>query len=252
VQPARAVFLPGAVLPASAAYGPLVEALGADVEAVVKDLELYADDEPPADYGLDHELDGVLRETDRRGWERFHLVGYSGGGAVALAFVARYPERLLSLGLLEPAWAGNWEHGPAERAFWSTSGELESLSPDELMDAFARFQLKPGVEPPPPPPGESPPWLAKRPAGIRALIRAFETSELDRDALSRFSGPVYFARGGLSADSWKEMADRLSRVFPVFEVEVFDQRHHFDPPHRVEPDRIARALRALWARAETG
>lgn len=32
--------------------------------------------------------------------------GYSGGGASALALAAAHPSRLLSLGLLEPAWAG--------------------------------------------------------------------------------------------------------------------------------------------------
>jgi hypothetical protein len=26
-------------------------------------------------------------------------------------------------------------------------------------------------------------------------------------------------------------------------------RHHFDPPHRVEPDRLAESLKALWSRA---
>jgi pimeloyl-ACP methyl ester carboxylesterase len=102
----RALLLPGVVLPAALAYGALIGALGDDVDAVAKELELYAAPEPPADYSLDHEVAGVLREADARGWERFHLVGYSGGGAAALAVAARHPERLSSLALLEPAWAG--------------------------------------------------------------------------------------------------------------------------------------------------
>jgi len=32
---------------------------------------------------------------------------------------------------------------------------------------------------------------------------------------------------------------------------VFEERHHFDPPHRIEPEKLARSLRALWERAET-
>lgn len=30
-----------------------------------------------------------------------------------------------------------------------------------------------------------------------------------------------------------------------------DDRHHFDPPHRIEPARVAAALRDLWTRAES-
>jgi hypothetical protein len=37
-------------------------------------------------------------------------------------------------------------------------------------------------------------------------------------------------------------------VFPDFTLDVFAERHHFDPPHRVEPERLAGSLRAIWAR----
>ena len=40
-----------------------------------------------------------------------------------------------------------------------------------------------------------------------------------------------------------EIATRLGTVFPDFELEVFDDRHHFDPPHRIEPARLATSLR---------
>src|SRR5688572_31954699 len=126
-EPFRVILLPGVVLPAELAYGALLGVLGAEVEAVAKDLELYATDEPPPDYSLDDEIAGVLREADARGWDRFHLVGYSGGGAAAVAFAARHPERLLSLALLEPAWAGNWELSPAARVLEREYERLDSL-----------------------------------------------------------------------------------------------------------------------------
>jgi len=84
----RAIFLPGSVLPAEPAYGALLAALGSETELVAKDLEVYAGAEPPGDYSLDTEVAGVLREADTRGWKQFHLAGYSGGGAAALAFTA--------------------------------------------------------------------------------------------------------------------------------------------------------------------
>jgi hypothetical protein len=46
------------------------------------------------------------------------------------------------------------------------------------------------------------------------------------------------------------MAERAGEIFPDFTLEVFEERHHFDPPHRIEPERTARALRSHWARAD--
>lgn len=247
----RVILLPGIVLPAETAYGALIGELGPDVEAVAKDLEVYASSEPPEDYGLELEVAGVLREADARGWERFHLVGYSGGGAASLAFASARPDRLASLALLEPAWAGDWDLSPAERAVWLEHDRLARLPDGELMPAFVRFGLKPRVPVPEPPPGEPPAWMAKRPAGIRAIRRAFERGAIDREALRRFDRPVYFALGALSnPDQYEEIAKRLSGVFRDFELEVFDERHHFDPPHRIEPERLARSLERLWRRAE--
>lgn len=245
------MLLPGIVLPAEPAYGALIEALGPDVEAVAKDLEVYATPEPPQDYSLEVEIEGVLREADAHGWARFHLVGYSGGGAASLALAAARAERLASLALLEPAWAGNRDLSPAEKALWVQFDRLEGLPVEQFMSTFMRLGLKPGVPLPAPPPGDPPPWMAKRPAGIRAIQGAFKRSDIDGEALRHFDRPVYFALGALSnPDQYGEIAKRLSGVFPDFELEVFDERHHFDPPHRIEPERLANSLKKLWDRAE--
>jgi pimeloyl-ACP methyl ester carboxylesterase len=243
-------LLPGIVRPAKETYSPLIAALGPDVEAVPKELEIYETPEPPEDYSLDLEVAGLVREADARGWERFHLVGYSGGGAAALACAAAEAARLATLALIEPAWAGNWDLSPAEAAVWREYDGLAGLPAGELLPAFTRVQLKPGVPLPAPPSGDPPPWMATRPAGIRAITRAFKRSDIDRDALRRFDRPVYYALGGLSnPDQYEEIAERLSRVFPDFELEVFEERHHFDPAHRAEPERLASSLKALWRRA---
>jgi pimeloyl-ACP methyl ester carboxylesterase len=251
MTPPQVILLPGSVLPAELAYGSLVAALGSDADVVMKELEVYATAEAPPDYTLDLEVGGVLREADARGWERFHLVGYSGGGAAALAVAARHSERLSSLALLEPAWAGRWDLNPAEQAVWREYDRLETLPPDRFMRRFMRLNVKAGVELPSPPSGDPPPWMTKRPGGIRAFMQTFRTYDLDRDALARFDRPVYFALGGLSnPDQFGEIATRLSGVFPDFHLEVFEERHHFDPPHRIEPERLADSLSALWRRAD--
>jgi pimeloyl-ACP methyl ester carboxylesterase len=159
------ILVPGAVLPAGLAYGALQEALGEQVAAVAKELEVYAGDEPPPDYTLELEVEGVLRTAEASGLERFHLVGYSAGGASSLAFVARHPERLQSLALLEPAWAGNEGLHPAAEAAQREFGRITALPPDRMLPAFMRANLRPGVELPPPPPGPAPPWMASARSG---------------------------------------------------------------------------------------
>ena len=245
------ILLPGGVLPADLAYGALLEALGDEVEAVAKELEIYAGEEPPANYSLDVEIEGILRAAEASGFDRFHLVGYSAGGASSLAFAAKHPERLRSLALLEPAWAGNEGLDPAEEAVRRELDRIATIPASQLMPAFMRAQLRREVEPPSPPPGPMPPWMAKRPAGLKAIMAAFSAGELDLDALRSFRRPVYFALGGLSEpDYYRKMAMRLARVFPDFTLETFEGRHHFDPPHRAEPERLTASLRSLWARAE--
>jgi pimeloyl-ACP methyl ester carboxylesterase len=244
------VLLPGGVLPAEPAYAALLSVLGDRIDAVTKDLEVYAGEEPPPDFSLATEVQGILREADAHGFERFHLVGYSGGGASSLAFTALHGERLLSLALLEPAWAGN-ERTEAEETLMERFRALEPLPPDQFMAGFLRLQLARGVEPPAPPDGPPPPWMAKRPAGLRAFIRAFDDANLDLGALRGFDRPVYFALGGRSnPDYYGRMAERLAALFPDFTLETFPDRHHFDPPHRIEPERLANSLLTLWQRAE--
>jgi hypothetical protein len=92
--------------------------------------------------------------------------------------------------------------------------------------------------------------MRRRPDGLRAFIHAFLASDVDLDALRGFDRPVYFALGGQSHPHYYEaMARRLAGVFPDFTVETYADRHHFDPPHRIEPERLAAALLSLWERA---
>src|SRR5260370_16177826 len=93
----EAILLPGGVMPAELAYGALLQALGDDVNAVTKELEIYAGPAPPPGYTLEHEIDGILRTAQSVGFDRFHLVGYSRGSATSLAFAAEPPELLAGL-----------------------------------------------------------------------------------------------------------------------------------------------------------
>lgn len=251
-EPWPVVLVPGGVMPAGLSYERLLNVIKDEVRAVAKDLEVYATAAPPADYGLDLEVEGIRRAADAAGFGTFHLVGYSAGGAASLAFAARYPGRLRSLALIEPAWIGNDGWTPEDVADWAELDRVVALPNDERMRAFARWQMRPGVEPPqlPLPPGPPPPWMAQRPAGLAAAARAFKEYRLDRERFRSFRRPVHYALGSLSRAGYERNAKTLAGFFPDFRVEVYEGRSHFDPPHRAEPERFARALRELWTRGD--
>lgn len=252
-RPWPVILLPGGILPAQPAYAALLAELGDEADAHTKNLEMYAGEViPPPGYSLETEVEGIRRVADGAGFETFHLVGYSAGGASSLAFTARYPERLRSLALMEPAWAGRTGQSPEEAAVFARFRAIPELSADGIMPEFVRTQLADGVEPPAPPLGPPPPWMPSRLAGIGGFIGAFEAYEPDFDVFRRFDRPVYFALGGRgNPDLYARMAARLGGVFPDFTLDVYADRHHFDPPHRIEPARVAKALLDLWGRAES-
>lgn len=245
------ILLPGIINPADLAYGDLRVALSDVGSVVLKDLAVYDGEAPPAGYSLETEIDAVLETAEERGFARFHLVGYSAGGAIAAALAARHPERLVSLALLEPAWLGNEGMSENERRAFAEFDNVTALPPEQALPAFARLNLAPGVMPPAPPAGAPPPWMAKRPAGIRAIGSAFRHHRLETAALRKLAAPVLYVLGRLSNPAlYAERAERARSLFADFTLEVFEDRHHFDPPQRAEPQRTAELLRAFWQRAE--
>jgi pimeloyl-ACP methyl ester carboxylesterase len=246
-----AIMLPGAIMPATLAYANLLAVFDPDVHAVPKELEVYAGPQPPADYSLETELVGIERVARDAGFGRFHLVGYSAGGATALAFALTHPARVRSLALAEPAWTGTEGRTPEEAAAADDVLATLDLPPAEMLPAFIRAQLGDGVAPPPPPPDPPPPWMATRPAGAAAIAAAFQRFPYPATRMRAFDRPVLFALGGKSRHAYYGlMAERLRGAFPDFSLALFPERHHFDPPHRAEPERYARALEALWRRAD--
>jgi len=61
---------------------------------------------PGADASLDRQVDDLFELIKAMGINSAHIVGHSYGGAVALSFTLRHPERVQSLVLAEPAVSG--------------------------------------------------------------------------------------------------------------------------------------------------
>ena len=174
------IALPGGVSPAALRYQPVAGALPPIIDLHLKELEVYAGAEPPPGYSIEGEVAGLVRFADELGLERFHLLGYSAGGFVSLAFAGCHPGRLLSLAVFEPA-AVPGEPTAEERAQEEVlRRELDGLRGGEFMRAFMQLQVRPGValEPPAGPP---PDWMRNRPAGLTAVMSAFREYLFDRE-----------------------------------------------------------------------
>jgi pimeloyl-ACP methyl ester carboxylesterase len=246
----QVICVPGSVAPAAQRYRPLREAVGDAVELHMKDLEVYRDATPAADYSIEEELTAIDRFSDAKGLERFHLVGYSGGGFISLAYSGTHPDRILSLGMFEPARIPGRLSADEQAFFAGLERTLDGLHGDQFMATFVREQVKPGVVPPPPPPGPISPEMQKRPAGIAALIRAFDAYSFERDLLRSAPFPVFYGYGDLSHVEQEVKAAVLARLFADFRVHRYAGVHHFVPPEQIYTPAHVQALKDLWSAGE--
>lgn len=83
----------------SADWDPVANRLAADFHVIVPDRPGYGDTGGPA-HGIAANADAVARLLDRLGIERATVVGHSWGGAPALAFANRHPDRVNGLVLV--------------------------------------------------------------------------------------------------------------------------------------------------------
>ncbi|SDA60957.1 alpha/beta fold hydrolase [Mesorhizobium qingshengii] len=80
--------------------------------------------------------DDVLAAADAAGLDRFVAGGISMGAAIALNLASRYPERVIGLVLVRPAWA--FDAAPLNMRPYVEVAELIRSHPlDEARDAFA-------------------------------------------------------------------------------------------------------------------
>jgi pimeloyl-ACP methyl ester carboxylesterase len=246
----QVVCVPGSVAPAAQRYRPLLEAAGDHAEFHLKDLEVYREAAPAADYSIEEEVEALEHFAAAQGLERFHLVAYSGGGFISLAYSGAHPERVMSLAMFEPARIPGRLSEPESAFFAELDRKLRGVRGDEFMATFIREQVKRGATVTPPPPGPVSPEMQKRPAGIAALIAAFETYSFDREALREAPFPVFYGYGDLSHPEQELKAGILAQLFADIRVQRFDGVHHFVPPEQIYTSRHVRALLDLWQRAE--
>lgn len=244
------VCIPGSVAPAAQRYKPLLDRVGDAADFHLKDLEVYREASPPADYSIEEELAAIDRFADSRRLQRFHLVGYSGGGFISLGYAGTRPDRVLSLALFEPARVPGALTEPEQQFFSGLEQKLAGLQGDAFMSTFIREQVKPGAVLSPPPQGPVSAEMQKRPAGIAALIKAFDAYVFDRDRLRAAPFPVFYAYGDFSHQEQAVKASVLAQLFADIHVRRYAGIHHFVPPEMIYTAEHAALMLDHWRRAE--
>ncbi len=242
------IAVPGGVMPAAMRYAPLTSAFGGDVKFHFKDLEVYAEENPPDGYSVDLEVEAVARFADSLGLDRFHLLGYSGGGFVSLAFAGVHPERLLSLALFEPAVVPGELSAEEAGSVSAVRKALIGLSGPDFMREFVSLQVRPGVAVQQPP-GPPPPWMRNRPAGLAAMMAALGEYRFDRARLRECRFPVFLGYGDLTSEQEEVKAAILGRLLRDIHIRRFSGIHHFLAPAEIYTSDHVRELRGLWARS---
>lgn len=127
---------------------PFAERLSKSRKAIrvqLRSVELAeAGEHFPDDYGIVTEREALLATVDELGLGSFDLVGWSHGGAVALAFALEYPGRVRTLTLIEPEapWilreTGHLEDALASNEAYDRSLLGRGITAADLKDFLVR------------------------------------------------------------------------------------------------------------------
>ena len=130
------LFLIHGIGAARNAWRFLLPVLREHFTVVTYDLRGHGSSElPDGEFGLDELVDDLEQVRIRTGIEQAHFAGHSLGGMIAPAYARKYPDRVLSLGLLSTA-AGRTEED--SHKVWSVVREMESRGISEVLPTLTK------------------------------------------------------------------------------------------------------------------
>ena len=130
------LFLIHGIGAARNAWRFLLPVLREHFTVVTYDLRGHGSSElPDGEFGLDELVDDLEQVRIRTGIEQAHFAGHSLGGMIAPAYARKYPDRVLSLGLLSTA-AGRTEDDSSK--VWSVVREMESRGISEVLPTLTK------------------------------------------------------------------------------------------------------------------
>lgn len=209
----------------------------AGFEAVCVELVGHGDCGPGGVAGhvsLDDEVENLAETVDDRA--PIHLVGHSYGGAVALTFAMRFPERVRSLALFEPScfhllrWAApEGDAALSEIAMLAdaVAGAVSSGDRDAAMAMFIDYWSGPGA-------WESMTESARRRiVGLAPLVvdhfRSLLGNDTRIDAYRRLTVPTLILGGTRSPRPARAVARRLAEALPDARHRTIRDAGHMAP-----------------------
>ena len=113
-------------------WAGVIERLKSEFTCISYDLRGHGDSpKPDRPFELDDLVADLERLRARAGYERAHVIGHSLGGMVAPSYARRYPDRVMSVGLLSTVAGRSEEERTRTRA---------------VMDAMAREGVGPALD----------------------------------------------------------------------------------------------------------
>ena len=224
----------------SGQWRPLMERLADRFHVIAPDL--YGSGKSPPWPGerpmwIDDQI-ALLAPAFERAGERFHLVGHSYGGAIALKAALGLRSRLLSLVLYEPVlFSVLLDEAPqsaAAREIMAVRDDTANLGPEEVAQRFIDYWMGAGT------------WAAMpepRRATLATAVRAVKpewhsafNEPTPLEAFGAIDVPALVLTGSASTAAARGVARLVAGVLPRVRVEEIEGAGHMAPvthPHEV-------------------
>jgi pimeloyl-ACP methyl ester carboxylesterase len=232
----------------SGQWRPLMEQLADRYHVIAPDL--YGSGKSPAwpaerPMWIDDQIAFLASAFERAG-ERFHLVGHSYGGAIALKAALRFTKKLKSLVLYEPVLFSVLldaaPHSPAAREIMAVRDDMAHLGPEAVAERFIDYWMGAGT------------WRdtpESRRASLAAAVRTMKpewhsafNEPTPLEAFAALDVPALLMTGTASTAAARGVARLVGGVLPRVRVEEIEGLGHMAPvthPGEINP-RIERFL----------
>jgi pimeloyl-ACP methyl ester carboxylesterase len=235
----------------SGQWRPLMEQLADRYHVIAPDL--YGSGKSPAWPGerpmwIDDQIAFLASAFERTG-ERFHLIGHSYGGAIALKAALGLGPRLASLVLYEPVLFSvllNAEpHSPAAREIMAVRDDTAHLGAEAVAERFIDYWMGAGTWRDMPEPRR-----ASLTAAVRTMRPEWHSAFNEPTPLEAFAAldvPALLMTGTASTAAARAVARLVGGVLPRVRVEEIEGLGHMAPvthPGEINP-RIERFLATI-------
>jgi len=237
-------------------WDAVAPAFGRSFRVVAYDRRGHSQSARPTSQGSLHEDAADLAALiEALGIAPAHVVGNSGGAAVALTLATERPELFRSLVVHEPPLFALLAADPAFEAPLAALGQRVAAVVDLLRAGDAAAGARPFVEAIAFGPGA---WDALPDASRQTFIANAPTfldemqdpewASIDLTALRRFTRPALLSRGEQSPPLFPAVVVRLARALPHASQHLFTGAGHV--PHQTIPDRYVEVVTAFLSRVD--